>query len=99
MLEVGSTLRTWRLTAPPSSEAICLAEPLDDHRVIYLDYEGPVSGGRGSVRRWDSGTYDRFVESNDSVQFQLAGTKLRGSCSLSKVSDGWNLRYSAEGSA
>lgn len=26
-------------------------ERLADHRRIYLDYEGPISGGRGSVRR------------------------------------------------
>ncbi|MDO4550745.1 MAG: hypothetical protein Q4C96_05790 [Planctomycetia bacterium] len=28
-----------------------------DHRNIYLTYEGEISGGRGTVRRWDSGTY------------------------------------------
>lgn len=24
---------------------------MPDHRSVYLDYEGPVSGGRGTVRR------------------------------------------------
>lgn len=27
------------------------AERLPDHRAMYLDYEGPVSGGRGTVIR------------------------------------------------
>ena len=34
------------------------AEVLPDHRLAYLDYEGPISGDRGSVTRWDRGTYD-----------------------------------------
>ena len=30
---------------------------LADHRLAYLDYEGPISGGRGEVERCDQGTY------------------------------------------
>ncbi len=32
------------------------AERIADHRPVYLDYEGPVSEGRGSVRRLAWGT-------------------------------------------
>ncbi|MCS7047501.1 MAG: hypothetical protein NZO58_14185, partial [Gemmataceae bacterium] len=56
MLERGDVLRTWRLPAPPSIGKIA-AQALADHRRAYLDYEGPVSGNRGTVRRWDAGTY------------------------------------------
>lgn len=31
------------------------AQRIADHRRLYLDYEGPVSGGRGSVRRLAAG--------------------------------------------
>jgi hypothetical protein len=31
------------------------AERLGDHRRVYLSYEGPVSGGRGEVRRVAAG--------------------------------------------
>jgi hypothetical protein len=34
------------------------AERLSDHRVAYLDYEGPVSGDRGNVTRIASGEYE-----------------------------------------
>src|SRR5262245_43439326 len=30
---------------------VVAAQRLDDHRPAYLDYEGPVSGNRGKVRR------------------------------------------------
>jgi hypothetical protein len=61
MLEAEGVLRTWRLLAEPAARQSVPAERLADHRLAYLDYEGPVSGGRGSVARWDHGTYDTVV--------------------------------------
>jgi hypothetical protein len=58
MLECGGALRTWALAEPPSPGRTIAAEELPDHRLAYLDYEGEVSGGRGSVTRWDAGTYE-----------------------------------------
>src|SRR5262245_3351063 len=57
MLEAGEVLRTWRLAAPPGAEGAIPATAVFDHRPFYLDYEGPVRGGRGFVRRWDAGTF------------------------------------------
>jgi len=57
LLDVGSTLRAWRLWEEPGEGVTVRAEINADHRRIYLDYEGEVSGGRGVVRRWDSGVY------------------------------------------
>lgn len=34
-----------------------VAERIDPHRRVYLDYEGPVSGGRGTVRRVAAGAH------------------------------------------
>ena len=52
----GATLLTFRLAAlfdpaPPAPITPFLAQPLPDHRAIYLHYEGPISGHRGTVRR------------------------------------------------
>ena len=44
----GSVLRAWRLLAEPAPGMEVPAEPNADHRLLYLDYEGPVSGGRGT---------------------------------------------------
>ena len=57
MLEHGDALATWRLLDAPAPGRTCRAESLPNHRAAYLDYEGPVSGGRGVVARWDHGTY------------------------------------------
>jgi len=87
-LDIGPALRTWRLASPPAPGQMVRAEPLGDHRRLYLDYEGPVSGGRGSVRRWDVGTYDEWQEKDNGVQFRLAGARTRGICAIERQANG-----------
>ena len=58
LLEHEGVLLTWRLSAPPQAGAAVDGEKSFDHRLVYLDHEGPVGGGRGSVTRWDGGTFD-----------------------------------------
>lgn len=43
------------------------AEQIADHRREYLDYEGPISGGRGAVERVARGT----VTASDSEAFSV----------------------------
>ncbi|QDU18863.1 DNA polymerase ligase N-terminal domain-containing protein [Urbifossiella limnaea] len=76
LLEAGPVLRAWRLRGEPGAAAVP-AEPNADHRTLYLDYEGPVSGGRGSVTRWDAGTFDWIVEAACAV-VELRGERLTG---------------------
>ena len=101
MLEAGEILRTWRLSAPPQAGAKVRAEPSFDHRRLYLDYEGPVSGDRGSVCTWDRGTYEPLREdSADSLgvlAVRLRGTRLRGTATLEREDTGeWALCYFEE---
>ncbi len=60
MLERGDVLLTWQLAREPvdRSSLPIPAKRLADHRKGFLDYEGPVSGDRGHVRRVDTGTVD-----------------------------------------
>lgn len=51
----GSVLAAWRSACWPIDSPIPLTR-LDDHRRIYLDYQGPISGNRGWVRRVAAGT-------------------------------------------
>lgn len=51
----AAKLLTWRTQRWPLVDGEILT-PLGEHRREYLDYEGPVSGGRGEVRRTAEGT-------------------------------------------
>jgi len=69
MLEQGGVLRTWRLLSEPAAGRTVRAETLADHRAAYLDFEGPLTGRRGVVVRWDYGTYDTIAAGHvDRVQ-------------------------------
>ena len=98
MLEHAGALRTWALATEPTSDASIAAEALGDHRIAYLDYEGPVSGDRGTVVRWDQGEYVAVVWSDDRVTVELRGHKLRGTAELTRDADSalpqrWSMRF------
>ncbi len=51
-------LTTWRVTVPPwrwPDRGELELVRLPDHRRVYLEYEGPLTRGRGFVRRVDAG--------------------------------------------
>lgn len=78
LLEGDEACRTWRLAAEPKGEVA--AERIADHRMSYLDYEGPVSDERGTVKRWDGGTYREFIviETPRETVIEFSGRKLTG---------------------
>jgi hypothetical protein len=78
LLEAGPVLKAWRLLAEPVPDAWVPAEPNADHRLMYLDYEGPVSGGRGEVRRWLAGTYRGELGDEWAVEWDRGTLELRG---------------------
>lgn len=82
LLEAGPVLRAWRLLAEPAAGRVVPAEANADHRLLYLDYEGPVSGDRGTVRRWDAGTFDWLADTPERIEIVLRGTKITGRCAI-----------------
>jgi hypothetical protein len=91
MLEMGAALRTWRLAVPLSSSSIIAAEPLGDHRLAYLDYEGPVSGNRGTVKRWDRGDFEMISDSENQLVLRLCGRRFNGIATLRRTGMNWEL--------
>ena len=84
MLEVGGVLKTWALSGPPDGSPVVAAEMLADHRLQYLDYEGPISGDRGHVTRWDAGQYELETQTPDRWVVILSGQRLQGRVVLSR---------------
>lgn len=90
MLERDGALMTWSLAdlpegwrTPPGHGVIELeAARLPDHRLDYLDYEGPVSGDRGHVKRIDRGDYEIVDESPEWLQVRLTGAVADGEVRL-----------------
>ena len=82
MLEFGDSLRTWALESEPQFEAPIPADELPRHRLVYLNYEGPVSRGRGAVRQFDRGSFQVVQDSPKQVTVDLHGESLIGRLEL-----------------
>jgi hypothetical protein len=108
MFQQGDSLLTWRLEALPAGLAPAEPSPVNagrshvsppivavrlaEHRLEYLDYEGPVSGDRGEVRRVDGGEYTSLVATPTQLHVQLEGAVLRCCVLLEHVAgDQWRL--------
>lgn len=88
MLESHGVLRTWRLDSDPQGPGRIAATPLPDHRLLYLEYEGPVSNQRGRVQRWDQGEYELFRDDDTGMELTLDGHRLQGRATLTTEGDG-----------
>lgn len=104
MLEQEGVLKTWRLPVAPEIDPATddttidlIAEALPDHRIAYLEYEGPVSENRGEVKRWDRGSMTILEYADDTLVALLTGEELAGRVTLKKTDqeNQWTFNYTA----
>jgi hypothetical protein len=98
-LEDGDTLLTWALAELPAARRTIAAQALPNHRLAYLDYQGPVSGNRGTVTRTDAGSFAWQQRSVNEIVVQLEGQRLQGQASLVRVTAetrDWHFRLQPE---
>jgi len=98
MLEREGVLRTWSLAAPPPEGPFEIdALQHFDHRILYLEYEGAVSGNRGRVRIWDRGYFEASW-GEKRILLSLSGMRLTGAFDLEFLKSGhrsaWVFRRS-----
>jgi hypothetical protein len=97
MLETGTVLQTWKLAEIPKPGARIPAGKSFDHRLIYLDYEGTISGGRGSVTRWDAGRFFLVAEQENRLVVRLEEGQLQGTVELTNhLKEGWIWQLDVE---
>ena len=123
MIESGETLATWSLPAVPEPWAAGLAhaaplaplplpmmvERLADHRRAYLDYEGPVSGDRGTVRRLIRAPIAWRLTTGDAVTVDVLAGPLAGTLYLARLkscvgaaaaaTESWRLDWAPAGAS
>jgi hypothetical protein len=85
-LDLGELLATWQVlgdpTKPDKTNHHWPARRIADHRRAYLEYEGPISGGRGEVTRVDRGTWRPIEQGPITWLIQLEGASLKGTYRL-----------------
>jgi hypothetical protein len=100
MLEHCGILRTWALPEPPGEGRTIAAKALPDHRTAYLDYEGPISQGRGSVSRIERGRFHVIAWADDRIEVEIHGDQWNGRLALWRAETGdaeradeWLVRF------
>lgn len=82
MLESNGVLKTWSFDKPLKPYRCHLPiQPiklLPDHRMAYLDYQGKISRGRGSVKIRDKGIYQKIIWKTNFKAVVLKGRKITG---------------------
>lgn len=87
--------RACDLTASETHACRLLCKRIQDHRPAYLDYEGPVSRNRGSVRQVEHGAFELIERSGRRWLIRLKGARLEGLFELRPVGpDSWELSRS-----
>ncbi len=95
-LEDGAELLTWRLSKPPNFPETISATTLPNHRLVYLDYAGPVSGDRGTVTPLMTGQFEWLSGDRNSktIRVRLDSEGFHGDCELGQIdSDEWECRF------
>lgn len=83
------------LPEPPTSEVLA-ATKIHNHRLAYLDYEGPISGRRGQVIRVDRGEYQVLEQTDEFWHVQVRGDRILGIIQLrQKLNDHWQLQVNS----
>ena len=96
MFEFGAVLRTWAIDQELLADRVVAARALADHRLDYLNYEGPVGGNRGQVTRCDAGEFAVIAESPERLAVELLGSRYRGRLDLECHPSGvWYATYRA----
>lgn len=90
MFEVNGALATFRSAADCLDNLLCGFRQswtqLPPHRLIYLDYEGPVSGNRGEVRKILGGTCQWLKKNDEEILLALSSPEISGILYLSRAS-------------
>lgn len=84
--------------AAVNEENVVDAQQLSDHRLDYLQLEGPLSGDRGSVVRIERGAYSDESEDPGCWQVTLTGSEWNGRVTLRQIKAGsehWTLTVEA----
>ena len=94
-LEMDGVLASWAIPKAPSKKAGLkrLAIKVEDHDLGYIDFEGEIEEGNygaGTVKIWDSGTYDIESRKEQKIVFRLRGKKLSGRYTLLQMRWGGN---------
>ena len=88
---------TWELTSLLTSQNNQVVRRLANHRLVYLDFQGPLSDDRGTVKLVDTGSLEWVTLESERLIGRINGQTTDGKLTLtsegSSINDVWNLTF------
>ncbi len=82
-LEIDGVLKSWAIPKEPENRPGVkrLAIQVEDHPLEYAGFEGVIPEGHygaGRVERWDFGHYELVKKTEDIIEIEIHGERLKG---------------------
>jgi DNA ligase D-like protein (predicted 3'-phosphoesterase) len=82
-LEIDGVLKSWAIPKEPENRhgVKRLAIQVEDHPLEYASFEGVIPEGyygAGRVERWDFGYYELVKKTENSIEVEIHGERLKG---------------------
>lgn len=101
MIEKNESLITWQIEEKDLIDIlngkIINVKKIQDHRKVYLDYEGPITCDRGYVEIFDTGEYEEIEWNNLNIILNFFGKKITGKLQIINRNNNYTLKLSARG--
>jgi hypothetical protein len=99
MLQQGEALATWQVsihpTEWPGKNIPCWK--IFDHRLMYLEYEGPLGQNRGEVKIFTAGTYQIIKIEKNNWSIRLKSDIISGNLIIKLIQDDqWELHLQGD---
>ncbi len=101
-LEEDGVLKSWAIPKEPSTDPKVkrLAVQTEDHPIEYATFEGTIPEGHygaGTVKIWDSGTYELIEKNENKYVVNIHGKKLKGIYYLIYFKPRWGVQKTLTG--
>jgi hypothetical protein len=97
MIEHDGVLHTWQIISSDFEVFLqgkkIKSKKINNHRLEYLTYEGPISCDRGRVEMYDTGDYTQSIWNNDAIHISVHGKKFSGEIMIYTDKDSYILNY------
>ncbi|MDW8033392.1 MAG: DNA polymerase ligase N-terminal domain-containing protein [Nitrososphaerota archaeon] len=82
-LEMDGVLKSWAIPKEPENKPGIrrLAIKVEDHPLEYADFEGVIPEGyygAGRVEKWDFGDYNLIKKTDEAIEVEIRGKRLKG---------------------
>ena len=95
LIKKNDILQCWQFSSIANIEIgeLIFCKKIFDHRLKYLNYQGPISNNRGKVQIIQNGFLEIIIQEDNLVRFRIDSELLNGNFEIRKIqSEAWEFK-------